>query len=450
MDGLFRTGVAPAQSRVELAPVYNMLNSLALLHVGDRMPALDPWVQQTAVALTPQQLHTNRIIFEQLGAALLIDGACPDFPAYLDALTAESPQAMRDRVLAQHANSADKSPDVAPLIADPLMLHDLLIAHLRMLWEQHGAPEWARVQRTLQQHLDVLLHSKPGSGIAPDTIMDNLRTYIAGTLGTAAGVQNLVFVPSPHTGRYITQLQVGSTLYLFFDAELHTRVLLRDTPVKQMELIGRLSALTEPARLRVLTLLAEHGELTLQDLMTLLDTSQPNVSRYLKALGSFVWEQRGKDGRKRYRLVPAELDLTFHALQQMILAVPAPTALQQEESMQPQGLARYLDAQGVVAYWPRQDDDRRTVLAYLAEHFEIGTMYSEKQVNAVLNQHVLPHVRDHVTVRRDMIDYRFLQRSGDGMQYWRSAETTEQAPRALSDEEAYSYYWGGNPSESAS
>jgi DNA-binding transcriptional ArsR family regulator len=399
----------------------------------------------------PQQLHVNRIIFEHLGAALLIDSAGPDFPAYLDALAAESPAAMRDRVLAQQQVSGTTTlHEIEPLLADPPMLHDLLTAHVRALWERHGAPEWARVQRALQQHVDLLQHSTPGSGLAPEVILGNLRTYVAGSVGPVQGVHEMIFVPSPHTGRYVTQLQVGSALYLFFDAELHARVLLRDTPVKQMELVGRLSALTEPARLRVLSLLAEHGELTLQDLMTLLDTSQPNVSRYLKSLGNFVWEQRGKDGRKRYRLVPSELDLTFQALQQTLLAASAPAASQQEESMQPQGLARYLDNQGAVASWPRQTDDLRAVLGYLAERFEEGAMYTEKQVNAVLRQHVLPHVRDHVTVRRDMIDSRFLQRSGDGMQYWRSAEATERVPRVLSDEEAYSAYWGGNPPESAS
>lgn len=440
---LFRFGPASIASRIELMPVHNMLNSLALLHAGDRAPAAGEWIRRTAASLTPAQLRANRIVFDELGAALLIDGMEQDFPTYLDALSRRDPATLRDRVWAQQGEGDAAAPEIATLLADPLRLHDLLVSHLRQLWELYGAAEWARIQRSLQQQVERLQRSTPSSGVAPETIMQNLRTLIAGAAAYAPGVQELVFTPSAHTGWSITQLQAGATLYLFFDAELHASVLLRDTPIKQIELIGRLSALTEPARLRVLALLAQHGELTLQDLMIQLDTSQPNVSRYLKSLGHYVSEQRGKDGRKRYRLAPSEIDATFHALKAMVFAASAPATPLQESQMQAQGLDRYLDAQGAVQLWPRQEDDRLAVLGYLADRLAAGETYSEKEINALLTRYVLPHVRDHVTVRRDLIDYRLVQRSGDGTRYWRSAETAAQTARPLSDDEAYDTYWGG-------
>lgn len=437
MNGLFRIA-APEElpGRIALAPVYNALNSMALLHQANQLPGVAGWVKRTAATLTPDQLRVNRLIFDTVGPALLLEGNWSDMTAYLEVLATQRPETLRDRALAHYGAQA-LAPEAETLLADPFRMHDLLVAHLRELWETHLEAEWAQSQRSLQHQVAVLSSSIPSSGVAPTVILRNLQTFIAREAGYVPQAQEVVFVPSPHTGRYITQLLAGSTLYLFFDVEIHTQVLLRDTPVRQEELIGRISALTEPARLRVLTLLAQHGELSLQDLMAQLETSQPNVSRYLKSLGYYVEERRGKDGRKRYRLKPIQLDLTYQALKQTILTAPAPTATPQEELMHNQGLTRFIDAQGAVKLWPGQAQDQRNVLTYLAERFAPDQMYSEKEVNALLSQYVHPYVCDHVAVRRDLIDLRLLQRSKDGARYWRGEGVVEETLREISDEEAY-------------
>lgn len=429
-------------SDIAIAQVYNALNSFAMLHRSDLRTASE-WVEQTAAMLPAQRLHTNRLLFDELSAALLLEGDWPDVSSYLDALITVPPTALRDRVLALPLTTA-RSSEATALLDQPSQLHDVIIEHLRYLVDQHWLSEWSRVERTLRQHVDLLRRSTPGSGLSPSTIAANLHQFVASTSQPQAGIAELIFVPSAHTGRHVTRLRAGSTLYVFFDVDLHRDVLLRDTPMKQVELVARLSALTEPNRLRVLTLLAQHRELTLQDLMDDLQTSQPNVSRYLKALGFFVQERRGKDGRKHYRLLPTELDATFDALKQQVLAAPIAAAPQVEDSMSTEGLTRYLDPQGAVLMWPRREEDRRAVLRYLADRFAPETEYSEKQVNAVLTHYVLPHVRDYATVRRDLIDSRLLMRSGDGVRYWRGDDQPAQpAARVLSDEEAYDRYWGG-------
>ena len=131
------------------------------------------------------------------------------------------------------------------------------------------------------------------------------------------------------------QLRAGSVVYLFFDAALHAELLVRGTRVSQGELVGRLGALAEPARLRVLAALAKHNDVTLQELMDQLDTSQPNISRYLKSLRPFLDERRDKDGRKRYRLVPAQLDFTFHALSRAVLGMPSLADAPEESTAHP-------------------------------------------------------------------------------------------------------------------
>src|SRR5690242_3277045 len=101
MPSLFQLAPAQLPSRIAVEPVYNALNSLALLHAAGSLPASGRWVQETAQALRPEQLRANRLIFEELGAALLIGEGWPDMPAYLDALATQHPATLRDRVLAQ-------------------------------------------------------------------------------------------------------------------------------------------------------------------------------------------------------------------------------------------------------------------------------------------------------------------------------------------------------------
>ena len=58
---------------------------------------------------------------------------------------------------------------------------------------------------------------------------------------------------------------------------------------------------------------------------------------------------------------------------------------------------------------------------YLAALFQPGRMYSEKEVNQLLTRHLVAN--DCVTVRRDLCDFRYLQRERDGSRYWRSTHS---------------------------
>ena len=73
-------------------PVHNILHSIALLSQLEQLPALDGWVVRTAATLTPEQRHTNRLIFDYLLDALLPNQDWPDFPAYLADLAGRKPE----------------------------------------------------------------------------------------------------------------------------------------------------------------------------------------------------------------------------------------------------------------------------------------------------------------------------------------------------------------------
>jgi hypothetical protein len=84
---------------------------------------------------------------------------------------------------------------------------------------------------------------------------------------------------------------------------------------------------------------------------------------------------------------------------------------------------------GKVVAMPAAQPKRRIVLDRLAQAFEPGRRYSEREVNAILGALREPPHRsgsippDHVTLRRLLVDEGFLSR--DGGDYWRSGGTVE-------------------------
>ena len=78
-------------------------------------------------------------------------------------------------------------------------------------------------------------------------------------------------------------------------------------------ILDRLSALGDETRTRILALL-ERSEFTVTELSSVLQTSQPTVSRQLKTLAAEGWVEARVDGRNRhYRMTPA-LDEPARAL----------------------------------------------------------------------------------------------------------------------------------------
>lgn len=57
------------------------------------------------------------------------------------------------------------------------------------------------------------------------------------------------------------------------------------------------------------------------------------------------------------------------------------------------------------------------MLDAIAEMFEYNRHYSEKEVNEIIKQSIL--FSDVELIRREMYDYRLLDRLKDGSAYWR-------------------------------
>lgn len=68
---------------------------------------------------------------------------------------------------------------------------------------------------------------------------------------------------------------------------------------------------------------------------------------------------------------------------------------------------------------PRPGELRQALFAKLAERFEPGRLYRERDVREILTA---VH-DDHAALRRHLVDDGFLERSNDGSSYGRPSET---------------------------
>ena len=71
---------------------------------------------------------------------------------------------------------------------------------------------------------------------------------------------------------------------------------------------------------------------------------------------------------------------------------------------------------------PKQHDDQLALIGAAALGLEPSRRYTEKELNAALSAWLQTFSRpgglDHVTLRRYLIDFRFLARQSDGSAYW--------------------------------
>ena len=78
-------------------------------------------------------------------------------------------------------------------------------------------------------------------------------------------------------------------------------------------------------------------------------------------------------------------------------------------------LRGFLDAEGRVTQFPARRKKQLAVLQYLAGKFAPGRVYTEQEVNEVL---LAWHTfRDPATLRRELYDFHFLNRTPDGRTY---------------------------------
>lgn len=76
----------------------------------------------------------------------------------------------------------------------------------------------------------------------------------------------------------------------------------------------------------------------------------------------------------------------------------------------------FLDSEKRLIAFPAKRKMKLYALLYLSTKFEKNTVYSEKEFNEILNQwHTFG---DPATLRRELFNYRFVNREPSGKSYW--------------------------------
>lgn len=99
--------------------------------------------------------------------------------------------------------------------------------------------------------------------------------------------------------------------------------------------------------------------------------------------------------------------------------VPAPVDEHEHETAERARVLRAFMKDGRLQSIPASHAKRQVILDVLAQDFEPGTRYSEKQVNLILGK----RYADTAALRRYLVDDGYLEREGGAGRYWRAGGT---------------------------
>jgi hypothetical protein len=175
------------------------------------------------------------------------------------------------------------------------------------------------------------------------------------------------------------------------------------------------TGLADAARLRIAGQLAA-GDATAEALAAALGEKPAAVKHHLALLARAGLVAGPEGPAQVYRL---RLD-AIHALAAKVLGRPQTVVPEDAaaDAFDRKVLKDYLMPDGRLREIPLAGKKFMAVLRYVAKSFEMGREYSEKEVNAVLEA----FNEDYATLRRALIDFRWLERERDGRVYWRVEE----------------------------
>lgn len=333
---------APASTiEFDLEPAFNNIYTLVLLNYSEKLSGLDDWVTRTWNTMSPERRHNNRLVMEGLHFAVVPIRSFKSFEEYLNDLTITDPITLRDRLLdrlvcpkvdakgqtipprytpedlldketyirfllERHPDDTDVEleREANDYFTDPPRMHALILYHLQTMWREVLQPEWNRVRPLLQEAVSAF-RAQDFAKLSPVEVArrvagQELSPYLEAHLQK---IKHLTLAPSAHIGPYLGKFAYEEKLWMLFGAHLPAGAGTVSPALTRSELVVRLSALNDDTRLRILELLSKRDELCAQDVITLLDLSQPAASRHLRQLTAtgYVTERR-REGNKCYAL----------------------------------------------------------------------------------------------------------------------------------------------------
>ena len=344
---------------VRLDPVQTFINSMMLISRSEELSGLNPWIYETAAALSKEQMAQHNLVVIGLHYIVLPTRFWKDIPSYLGHLKTSDPVALRDQLLDfyisyQPCGLEEELPDVDKealltdldffldyiqkkfyqsgidrevestafeLLNDPPEMQRQVASHMNFMWEEYFKDEWQRVLPMLE---DAVLAFEQVD--FRNMSLEEITKYITGIdanpdyLEVIGENQQVIFVPSAHNGPYQGMFQYKNSRGLIFGARLPENTQVHAPDLSRNEITVRLSALADDLRLNILRVIAEEGEMKSQEIMDKLELSQSAASRHLKQLSATGYlTERRCSGAKCYALNAERVQDTLGAVAAFLL-----------------------------------------------------------------------------------------------------------------------------------
>lgn len=354
-------------SLVRIEPALNVFGSMLLISKAEDEPGIHEWVTKTRLQMSSEERFRHKLVTIGFHYSILPKVPGTSFEAYLEDLESTPPSGFRDRLLSAYAQicltgKATESQSEAvnweeiltsaenyveflksrfgheltdeemetrayQYVIDPAALKQLVTGHIRWFWKNYLQAEWNRVRPMLEESAKAfnqvdysnmtrmeMIEFVTGKDVSSEP---KLEWKWVNELQTAS---ELIFIPNAHIGPYIRVDRIQDTLYFYFGAHLPEGSDIRVPELDRAEIVSRISALADDTRLQILQLIAENGEMRSQEIMEVVNLSQPSVSRYLSQLtaAGFLQERRA-NGAKAYILNEDRIEKTLQAVRAFLL-----------------------------------------------------------------------------------------------------------------------------------
>ncbi|MBN1201931.1 MAG: metalloregulator ArsR/SmtB family transcription factor [Anaerolineae bacterium] len=177
--------------------------------------------------------------------------------------------------------------------------------------------------------------------------------------------------------------------------------------------------LGDESRLKIVGLLVNQ-ERSVGELASLLDLKEPTVSHHLSKLkNAGLVSVRAEGTTRLYRLdLQALEDMNRQLLSHDQIASWVDEV---EADAGDRKVLRDYFEDGRLRQIPTKQKKLLVVLRWLADQFEPGVTYTEREINTIIEQ----YHDDYASLRRNLVEYGFLQRESSGGQYWLAPADTE-------------------------
>lgn len=357
-------------SLVRIEPALNAFGSMLLVAKADDEPGFHEWVTRTRSQMTTEERFRHKLVTIGFHYAILPQTPRMTFEAYLEDLESTPPSKFRDRLLKAyaetcHTEEAQKTKNqpvdwdevlssarnyvdflrarfgeeatdeevetrAHEYVIDPAALKQLVTGHIRWFWKNHLQAEWNRVRPMLEESARAFNQVDYGDM----TRMEIIEFVTGKDVSSEAKWESkwgkeilktdeLIFVPNAHIGPYMRADKIQDVFYIYFGAHLPEGSDVHVPELDRADIVSRISALADDTRLQILQMIAENGEMRSQEIMEMVNLSQPSVSRYLSQLtaAGFLQERRA-GGAKVYILNKDRIEKTLKAVGTFLLGNP--------------------------------------------------------------------------------------------------------------------------------